>query len=49
MTLRDFPIIPTILVIAAAVLVCITIAVGFGVYPALSAAKLVPVLALQSD
>ena len=37
------------LVIAAAVLVCITIAVGFGVYPALSAAKLDPVLALQSD
>lgn len=37
------------LVIAAAVLVCIAIAVGFGVYPALSAAKLDPVLALQSD
>ncbi|MFK7957414.1 MAG: ABC transporter permease [Lysobacterales bacterium] len=36
-------------VIIAAVLVCMTIAVGFGVYPAMSAARLDPVLALQSD
>ncbi len=36
-------------VIVAAVLVCMTIAVGFGVYPAMSAARLDPVLALQSD
>ncbi|MEL7312554.1 MAG: ABC transporter permease [Pseudomonadota bacterium] len=39
----------SLLVIAAAVIVCIGIAVGFGVYPALSAARLDPVLALQAD
>ncbi|MEO0366930.1 MAG: ABC transporter permease, partial [Pseudomonadota bacterium] len=39
----------SLLVIAAAVVVCIGIAVGFGVYPALSAARLDPVLALQAD
>jgi putative ABC transport system permease protein len=36
-------------VILVAVLVCVSIAVGFGVYPALSAARMDPVLALQSD
>ena len=36
-------------VILMAVVVCIAIAVGFGVYPALSAARLDPVLALQAD
>ena len=35
--------------IALAVLVCTAIAVGFGVYPALSAARLDPVAALQTD
>ena len=35
--------------ITLAVVVCTSIAVGFGVYPALSAAKLDPVTALQSD
>lgn len=35
--------------ILLAVVVCMTIAVSFGVYPALSAAKLDPVAALQSD
>ncbi len=35
--------------ITLAVVVCTSIAVGFGVYPALSAAKLDPVMALQSD
>ncbi|PDH40698.1 MAG: ABC transporter permease [OM182 bacterium MED-G24] len=35
--------------ITLAVVVCTGIAVGFGVYPALSAAKLDPVAALQSD
>jgi putative ABC transport system permease protein len=39
----------SVLVIALAVIICIGIAVGFGVYPALSAAKLNPVLALQAD
>ncbi|MEM9388258.1 MAG: ABC transporter permease [Pseudomonadota bacterium] len=39
----------SILVIVIAVAVCVTIAVGFGVYPALSAARLDPVAALQSD
>ncbi|MEL6869418.1 MAG: ABC transporter permease [Pseudomonadota bacterium] len=39
----------SLLVIAVAVITCIAIAVGFGVYPALSASKLDPVLALQSD
>jgi putative ABC transport system permease protein len=39
----------SLLVILVAVLVCVAIAVGFGVYPALSAARLDPVLALQSD
>ncbi|MFK8052516.1 MAG: ABC transporter permease [Woeseiaceae bacterium] len=39
----------SVVVILAAVLTCIVIAVGFGVYPALSAARLDPVLALQSD
>lgn len=37
------------LVVVIAVLVCVSIAVGFGVYPALSAARLDPVAALQSD
>jgi putative ABC transport system permease protein len=37
------------IVILIAVLVCVSIAVGFGVYPAMSAAKLDPVMALQSD
>lgn len=36
-------------VIVIAVLVCVSIAVGFGVYPAISAARLNPVMALQSD
>ena len=35
--------------IALAVLVCMAIAVGFGVYPALSAARLDPVAALQTE
>ncbi len=35
--------------ITLAVVVCMAIAVGFGVYPALSAARLDPVVALQSD
>ncbi len=39
----------SLLVIVLAVLVCVGIAVGFGVYPALSAARLDPVLALQSE
>ena len=39
----------SLLVILVAVLVCVSIAVGFGVYPALSAARMDPVLALQSD
>ena len=39
----------SLLVIISAVLVCVAIAVGFGVYPAVSAARLDPVLALQSD
>ncbi len=39
----------SIIVILVAVVTCIAIAVGFGVYPALSAAKLDPVAALQSD
>ncbi|MEM9529678.1 MAG: ABC transporter permease [Pseudomonadota bacterium] len=37
------------LVVLVAVLVCMTIAIGFGVYPAVSAARLDPVRALQSD
>ena len=39
----------SLLVIVLAVVVCVGIAVGFGVYPALSAARLDPVLALQSE
>jgi len=39
----------SLLVIMLAVLVCVGIAVGFGVYPALSAARLDPVQALQSE
>ena len=39
----------SLLVIVLAVLVCVGIAVGFGVYPALSAARLDPVQALQSE
>ena len=39
----------SLLVILVAVLVCVSIAVGFGVYPAISAARMNPVLALQSD
>jgi len=39
----------SLLVILVAVLVCVSIAVGFGVYPAVSAARMNPVLALQSD
>lgn len=35
--------------IALAVIVCMAIAVGFGVYPALSAARLDPVAALQTE
>ena len=35
--------------IALAVVVCMTIAVGFGVYPAMSAARLDPVTALQTE
>ena len=37
------------LLIALAVIVCMAIAVAFGVYPALSAARMDPVLALQSE
>ena len=36
-------------VIALAVVVCVAIAVGFGVYPALAAARMDPVAALQSE
>ncbi|MDJ0656055.1 MAG: ABC transporter permease [Xanthomonadales bacterium] len=39
----------SLLVMVVAVLVCMAIAVGFGVYPAVSAARMDPVLALQSD
>ena len=39
----------SLLVMIVAVVVCMAIAVGFGVYPAVSAARLDPVLALQSD
>ena len=39
----------SIIVILVAVVTCIAIAVGFGVYPAMSAARLDPVAALQSD
>ncbi|MEN7343333.1 MAG: ABC transporter permease [Pseudomonadota bacterium] len=39
----------SIVVIFVAIVTCVLIAVGFGVYPALSAARLDPVLALQSD
>ncbi|MEO0615061.1 MAG: ABC transporter permease [Pseudomonadota bacterium] len=39
----------SIIVILVAVVTCIAIAVGFGVYPALSASRLDPVAALQSD
>ena len=39
----------SLLVILVAVLVCVSIAVGFGVYPAVSAARMDPVQALQSD
>ena len=39
----------SLIVIVIAVLVCVGIAVGFGVYPAMSAARLDPVRALQSD
>ncbi len=39
----------SLLVIVSAVIVCMAIAVGFGVYPAMSAARLDPVQALQSD
>ena len=39
----------SLLVVLVAVLVCVSVAVGFGVYPAMSAAKLDPVMALQSD
>ena len=39
----------SIVVILFAIVTCVLIAVGFGVYPALSAARLDPVLALQSD
>ena len=39
----------SLIVIVLAVLVCVGIAVGFGVYPALSAARLDPVQALQSE
>lgn len=36
-------------IILASVSVCVTIAVGFGVYPAMSASRLDPVAALQSE
>ena len=39
----------SVLVILIAVVVCVGIAVGFGVYPAMSAARLDPVTALQSE
>jgi putative ABC transport system permease protein len=39
----------SVVVIVVAVLVCVSIAVAFGVYPAMSAARMDPVLALQSD
>ena len=39
----------SVAVIVVAVLVCVSIAVAFGVYPAMSAARMDPVLALQSD
>ena len=39
----------SLLVVLVAVMVCVSIAVGFGVYPAVSAARMNPVLALQSD
>ena len=39
----------SLFVIILAVLVCVGIAVGFGVYPAMSAARLDPVSALQSE
>ncbi len=39
----------SILVIVVAVAVCVGIAVGFGVYPAMSAARMDPVVALQSE
>jgi putative ABC transport system permease protein len=39
----------SVMVIIVAVLVCVSIAVGFGVYPAVSAARMDPVLALQAE
>ncbi|MEM8815181.1 MAG: ABC transporter permease [Pseudomonadota bacterium] len=39
----------SVIVIVVAVAVCVGIAVGFGVYPALSAARMDPVVALQSE
>ena len=39
----------SLLIILASVAVCVTIAVGFGVYPAMSASRLDPVAALQSE
>ena len=39
----------SLLVIVIAVVVCVSIAVAFGVYPAVSAARMDPVAALQSD
>jgi putative ABC transport system permease protein len=39
----------SLVVILVAVLVCMAIAIGFGVYPAMAAARLDPVQALQSD
>ena len=39
----------SLLAIVLAVVVCVAIAVGFGVYPALSAARMDPVAALQSE